>query len=124
MGVHSEENGTYFCIEHDCYLCEQCVGQHAGHIRCDSVINILTQEFNKWRTQIDKMDDIKSKFVKNLESQDNLIKKLKALNLNTPIFESRDLIFAYKKIRETLDRNLANVVLFCKKRMVRDVITF
>ena len=38
--------------------------------------------------------------------------------------ESRDLIFAYKKIREHLDRHLANVVLFCKKRMVRDVITF
>ena len=70
------------------------------------------------------MDEIKSIFVKNLESHDKLMKKLKSLNLNKVDFDSRDLIFAYKKIRETLDRHLANVVLFCKKRMVRDVITF
>lgn len=74
--------------------------------------------------QIDNMDEIKAKFVKNLESHDKLIKKLKKQNFNKGILESRDLIFAYKKIREDLDRHLANVVLFCKKRMVRDVITF
>ncbi len=42
-GFHSEENGTHFCIEHDCYLCDMCVEEHNGHIGCDSVINILTQ---------------------------------------------------------------------------------
>ena len=69
------------------------------------------------------MDDIKQKFLKNLESQEKLIKRLKKENFNTAVLESRDLYFAYKKIREQLDRHLANVVLFCKKRMVRDVIT-
>ena len=121
---HNEENGTYFCKEHDQYLCENCVAQHAGHIGCDSVINILTEQFNKWRSQIDKMDEIKQKFLKNLESQDKLIKKLKKENYNQAVLESRDLYFAYRKIREHLDRHLANVVLFCKKRMVRDVIYF
>ena len=70
------------------------------------------------------MDEIKKKFVKNLQSQDKLIKKLKKENLNQSGIDSRDLIFIYQKIREQLDRHLANVVLFCKKRMVRDVITF
>ena len=69
------------------------------------------------------MDDIKMKFLRNLEQNDRIIRKLKKQNFNPPILESRDLYFAYKKIREQLDRNLANVVLFCKKRMVRDVIT-
>ena len=123
LGFHTEESGTHFCIEHDCYLCELCVAEHAGHTNCDSVINILTQQFNKWRAQLDRMDDIKQKFLKNLESQDKMIKRLKKQNFNTPVLESRDLYFAYKKIREQLDRHLANVVLFCKKRMVRDVIT-
>ena len=53
-----------------------------------------------------------------------MIKKLKSKNFNTAVLESRDLYFAYRKIREQLDRHLANVVLFCKKRMVRDVIYF
>jgi len=70
------------------------------------------------------MDEIKAKFVKNLEQHDRIIKKLKKENFNKAILESRDLIFAYKKVRDLLDRHLANVVLFCKKRMVRDVITF
>lgn len=42
LGFHSEENGTHFCIEHDCFLCDKCMQEHAGHIGCDSVINILT----------------------------------------------------------------------------------
>lgn len=70
------------------------------------------------------MDEIKQKFLKNLESQDKLIRKLKKENYNQAILESRDLYFAYRKIRDHLDRHLANVVLFCKKRMVRDVIYF
>jgi hypothetical protein len=70
------------------------------------------------------MDEIKKRFIKNLQTQEKLMKKLKQQNFNAALLDSRDLIFAYKKIREHLDRHLANVVLFCKKRMVRDVITF
>ena len=70
------------------------------------------------------MDEIKQKFLKNLESYEKLIKRLKKENYNQAVLESRDLYFAYRKIREQLDRHLANVVLFCKKRMVRDVIYF
>ena len=123
-GFHTEENGTHFCTQHDCYLCERCISEHAGHERCDSVINILTQEFNKWRNLIDLLDNIKQKFVKNIESYDKLIKVLKNENFNKPKLEPRELVFIYKNIKTTLDRHLANVVLFCKKRMVRDVINF
>ena len=56
---HDEENGTHFCKEHDQYLCENCVGAHSGHVGCDTVINILTEQFNRWRSQIHKMDEIK-----------------------------------------------------------------
>ena len=70
------------------------------------------------------MDEIKIKFLKNLESYEQLIKRLKKENYNKAVLESRDLYFAYRKIREQLDKHLANVVLFCKKRMVRDVIYF
>ena len=38
-----------------------------GHVNCDSIINILTNQFNKWRTQIDKMDEIKHVFMRNLQ---------------------------------------------------------
>ena len=40
------------------------------------------------------------------------------------MLEARDLVFAYKKIRDFLDGKLSSVVLFCKKRMVRDVVMF
>ena len=36
--------------------------------------------------------------------------------------ESTALVFAYKKTQEQLNRHLAEVVIHCKKRMVRDVI--
>lgn len=49
---------------------------------------------------------------------------LKSENFNKPKLEPRELVFIYKNIKTTLDRHLANVVLFCKKRMVRDVINF
>ena len=70
------------------------------------------------------MDDIKHKFVKHLEQYDKVIKRLKKENFNNAIFDSRDIISAYKKIRGELDRHLANVVRFCKRKMVRDVITY
>ena len=46
------------------------------------------------------MDEIKIKFLKNLESYEKLIKRLKKENYNKAVLESRDLYFAYRKIRE------------------------
>ena len=46
------------------------------------------------------MDDIKKKFIKNLQSHEKIIKKLKKENHNSTGIESRDLIFVYQKLRE------------------------
>jgi hypothetical protein len=70
------------------------------------------------------MDEIKRKFVTNLDQYDRLIERLKIEHLSDTSFDSRDIIMAYRKIRAELDKHLANVVLFCKRKMVRDVIVY
>ena len=59
------------------YLCEVCVKEHQGHINCESILNILTKHFNQWRALIEKMEEIKKKFLLNLEQYDKMIMKLK-----------------------------------------------
>lgn len=79
------------------------------------------------------MDEIKQKFMRNLERNEKMITKLKKENFYgrhksiqqekmTGGVESTALVFAYKKTQEQLNRHLAEVVINCKKRMVRDVI--
>ena len=68
------------------------------------------------------MDRVKVDFTNNLETQMELINSLKKENYNTPVFEPKELVVAFSKIKEDVDKHIQSVVLFCKKRMVRDVI--